>query len=1060
MKSEHFKNFHRIQGCPLVDKKRKPKEELPSNLPLKKFKKDTDKSLKSNEQATETVNKPIEDNMKGKKLKKESIQMKELENKVHSVGSKVLKSNISANINKSPNRSTSLQIDVRKGFLRQAKKVTALGKITKQVNRRKVIENIGMETQTSENTKAENVDISSIKVETTAMKDHEEIVQGESSVVVKEELKTEEAGNEDGMEVTDSKSETEEDEDSTDLDEEKKIFRETERALRSLSGEWDGFDFSADDKDKKSSKRGSRSKSKKLKSEEPEPENVEEKIEELQDEIKELHEEVTKENDDNLDDELTDLSLSVCSGIKEVVVENVVEIEVSKIIVKTETENDGEVENITDVVVTNNETVVGEGNDDDDDDVENLLRIEQQCASIQSIVARQSQDDPIVKEEEIVASEPAIKVEVKVEVKSEATEDVPCEVEPLREGSIFPEENLVFEVAMEEVACSTVEQLSEISSVVPEAEETVELCEEQVEKATVIEETIVESQPHDWPTVGLNEEIDDNIASERHPPESEFKDQQETEPMLKESEVSDVVQLGTDSTVATELALENKAISYTHETANESQDVRLVIVSPDSVKSEEESKQLSPDEAHCSDQEELVHQEEVVDEKEVAINESLGDSVVPLTPTIDGGQPVPILLKDVNNLADAKSKQTTPIFSAPMVVHVSLAQALQQHPQFASSVQFQQLHQSLQHYQLPSTSIQHIQLTNNSPQSLVIAPQQLTISPQQLNVSPQQLNVSPQQLAALSPQQLTILPQQLSASLQQLGITPQQLQQLKVSPHHQQLIVSQLSQHLAIVSAPQQQQQQQQHLTTSSPPKQPGLALAAHQMPRIVSAPLQLGIRPTALQQQQLGNGLASALQQHVAAAVSASAQQLGLAPTQDQLRLVASSQQRQQLPSAALLQQQHQLQQQASSSQQQVRLSSALAQFVLPSSMAQQQLKIVTSSQMQLQQQQHLRMVATQQNQIGSSTAVQQLLRQMQLSFNQQQAATSQQQQHQLQQLNNKSSFRLFKRLSLPSSPRLSSHHPSSDRSRLSSRPRSNHNLSRMNKHQLFQCYLQKTLQ
>ncbi len=70
-------------------------------------------------------------------------------------------------------------------------------------------------------------------------------------------------------------SELEEDDDSTDLDEDKKLIRETERALRSLSGEWEGpdpffTDFSsggegkADDiPDKKQEKKGKEKKKKK-----------------------------------------------------------------------------------------------------------------------------------------------------------------------------------------------------------------------------------------------------------------------------------------------------------------------------------------------------------------------------------------------------------------------------------------------------------------------------------------------------------------------------------------------------------------------------------------------------------------------------------------------------------------------------------------------------------------------------------------------------------------------------------------------------------------------------
>ena len=71
------------------------------------------------------------------------------------------------------------------------------------------------------------------------------------------------------------------DEDSTDLDEDKKNFREAERALRSLSGEWDGKPFSVFNKEENDAPRKKKTRAKKrdIKAKKPKKETLPPKLE-------------------------------------------------------------------------------------------------------------------------------------------------------------------------------------------------------------------------------------------------------------------------------------------------------------------------------------------------------------------------------------------------------------------------------------------------------------------------------------------------------------------------------------------------------------------------------------------------------------------------------------------------------------------------------------------------------------------------------------------------------------------------------------------------------------
>ena len=167
---------------------------------------------------------------------------------------------------------------------------------------------------------------------------------------------------------------------STDSDEDLKAIRETERALRSLSGDFDGeFDsgkpysspYSSDSKRDKS--KNSKDKSKSKKSEKKKPRKIFEEKEEL-------IEDTVFESENNTTAAIEE------PQIEESVVDNTNDESTTPDVVK----DDSQVDNIEDTTEAqedakqNNEDKKTGANLPGSDDLENLLKIELQCATLQS----------------------------------------------------------------------------------------------------------------------------------------------------------------------------------------------------------------------------------------------------------------------------------------------------------------------------------------------------------------------------------------------------------------------------------------------------------------------------------------------------------------------------------------------------------------------------------------------------------------------------------------------------------------------------------------------------
>lgn len=788
---------------------------------------------------------------------------------------------------------------------------------------------------------------------------------------------------------TESKSEAEEDADSTDLDEEKKIFKETERALRSLSGEWSEendplFDFKekGGSISKKTSHKRKRStpaalvesqveleKPENTIPKEPEP-LVNGKLEEVIEDGSVMSFEQAIEKDDVETDEKVEEELSLQMSPDDVEVDLLAPLEV--------------------VVPATN----------DDDDVENLLRIEQQCATIQSLVARQSlesppedaEDSPECAAEETTTKESDLEDVTLSQEASGASHNCIALLSPVFSVEVTIDSSK--DASLVETSASEEKQLERDDDV---SEMEVEAVEEQ--NSFLLPDTSTGISSAEAEDVGCEEDkrfLNLVVIAPLSPRCEESRNEASGSGVT----LSDIVRESVELPVEKPVKLMQPKLEPVEPNWSEMEVVETCVVSTDRVVTSD-SKVLNQDSASTVP---------ISQSTEVALpipapmplalpvtqmacitpGDGIGTVLAPTAPT----QP-----KD----APQHLRVVKPNFPAPVVVQVSLAHGVPHGQQFAPSFQLhhiqspqqlQQLQQSLQqHYQLPAQSL-----------SQTLAVQKLATSPTpQLVVAPQQFAISPQQLAAASPQQLTV-------SLQQLGMSPQQL---KMSPHHQQLIVSQLSQHLSQHATSVATSQQSVNLL--SPTQQHPLGIAsipAQQLGTITSSigatPQKLGLLATPQQLLRMAG-----VSQHLApSSVSATtSQSSGMMPSQislvsslQQIGMITAAQEQIRLASAGGAQHQQFSTSNAASApqlsasstttptavpQQVLGISSALQQFVLPNAtpQQQQQLRMVAAP---------LRMIASQQ-QLGSTTTMQQLMQaisiqQMQLSLNQQLGSTAQQ--------------------------------------------------------------------
>lgn len=791
----------------------------------------------------------------------------------------------------------------------------------------------------------------------------------------------------------DSKSEME-DGDSTDLDEEKRTIRETERALRSLSGEWeeDGSSFFRF-KDKVSSDGTNPKKSSNV-----QKKRVQAAAEVLVDcESPDMDPpaKLGLSGDDTLEVVAENETVQEVDGSS---AEDKLEISISENveneILVTETTMSCSEEEMTEEVLAPLEVVVGGSNEDDD--VENLLRIEQQCATIQSLVARQSLEDPLDEEidecdgkadrlyesdhDEVALHEsaavshnciallsPVFSVEVTIDSSkdastSESVGEKLCSCEPSE--MLDPACNDEHEsFAMSECSNEVLDQESVVETGIGDDKNFMKLVviaplSPSYEPMQDTADAAEESGIHDGEVAEVEKPVK-FIRPKLEPVEPEWSEMDVVETCIVSTNVATVI---TESKILTQEVTNTEPVS-TSDSADAPAAVTVALTS------------VTP----------AVGTESAGERK---ISETLA------LPMRDGGgltQPQ----------MDARLRIMKQNFPAPVVVQVSLGHGVSHPSQFAPSFQLhhiqspqqlQQLQQSLQqHYQLPAAAVQSLsqtlavqKLANSSTQQLVVAPQQFAITPQQLAASPQQLTVS----------------------LQQLGVSPQQLhQQLKVSPHHQQLIVSQLSQQLSQQVTSVASSQQQVNLVTAGTQQHPlGITSISAQhlqqagigaiTPGLGAATQKLGLLATPQQllrmagvSQHLASSSGTASTPAVVPASASHQTPIGLVSSlqmitaaQEQLRLAGGPQQTlaPQISTATTAS--------APSAQQVLSISNALQQFVLPNASPQQQLRMVTAP---------LRMITSQQP-LGSATTMQQLMQaisiqQMQLSLNQQLSSAQQ---------------------------------------------------------------------
>lgn len=790
-----------------------------------------------------------------------------------------------------------------------------------------------------------------------------------------------------------SKSETEEDADSTDLDEEKKIFKETERALRSLSGEWSEeneplFEFKEKGAgvSKKTGHRQKRSASAAL---------VESKLE------LERPEDAT----------LKEPEPPVNGGLEEVVEDGSVfsfeqpigkdDVEADEKVVEDEeltlqlSPDEVEVDLLAPL-----EVVVPSTNDDDD--VENLLRIEQQCATIQSLVARQSLESP----SENVEESPESGAEETMTKESDP-EDATLSREA--SGASHNCIALLSPVFSVEVTIDSSKDATLVEN--PASDDDRQLERGDAVPSQMEVEAIEEHNAFLLPDASTGSASTEDVSCEEEDkrflnlvviaPLSPCREESRNEVVGSGVVLSDIVRKAVElPAVEKPVKLMQPKLEPVEPNWSEMEVVETCVVSTDRVVSGD-SKVLNQDSAPPSTV--PISQPADVVLPMTAASTPLALPVTQMSCVAPGGGIgtvlAPLAPTQPKDGPPQQLRVVKPNFPAPVVVQVSLAHGVPHAQQFAPSFQLhhiqspqqlQQLQQSLQqHYQLPAQSL-----------SQTLAVQKLATSPtQQLVVAPQQFAISPQQLAAASPQQLTV-------SLQQLGVSPQQL---KVSPHHQQLIVSQLSQHLSqqvtsVATSHQSVNLQQHPLGIASIPAQqlggiPSSIGATQQKLGLLATPQQL-LRMAGVSQHLAQSSISATSSQ----SSMTTASQIGLVSSLQHIGMITAAQEQLRLASAGGAQHQQFSVSNAASTpqlsasstttptavpQQVLGISSALQQFVLPNAtpQQQQQLRMVAAP---------LRMIASQQ-QLGSTTTMQQLMQaisiqQMQLSLNQQLGSTAQQ--------------------------------------------------------------------
>ena len=234
----------------------------------------------------------------------------------------------------------------------------------------------------------------------------------------------------------DDKGSGDEDEDSTDQDEDRKIIRETERALRSLSGEWEGqapfFSYEntnplvenmfgeVEKEDEETGcstgKTVTLQRREEEEAEQPREEDAEDEGEEEGEE--EMEQEETEEDMDEAEPlEDADPSSPNAESLPETAE------------VGTSTENAEGAGEEEDTPSAGSDEAGQQATSMNDDAFESLLKIEQQCASIQSLVEKQSQEQS----HSTVCQEEQNPIQSGTEVEAIAMDTPPIEASPVPE---------------------------------------------------------------------------------------------------------------------------------------------------------------------------------------------------------------------------------------------------------------------------------------------------------------------------------------------------------------------------------------------------------------------------------------------------------------------------------------------------------------------------------------------------------------------------------------------------------------------------------------------------
>jgi len=673
---------------------------------------------------------------------------------------------------------------------------------------------------------------------------------------------------------------TEEDEDSMDLDEDRRMFRDTARALRSLSGEWKcdhpfpRFDETLKFPDTSGTKNVLESSKE---SNSLTQVTSKERQETVGNGLRTLKKEILAEC--VRDHEETEDVLECLFGKKEKEGQNFPEsVTAEEDIVASHIDLSEEVVEVDEPIELEAEPTPTEGpyspslgGRANDDDVENLLRIERCCATVRSMVARQTHENtddvpaietlsrpnppPLVDSRTNVIDRRMSELERFCSTTFPTTVTVDClevtldsnvsEIELMtdEDGTSLPQEEVV-QTNVDEMPLKTIivqpdgnEEDDDVEQQHPGASRNVEPTVEDIGEEVVHSWKATSNSHH---TIKVEDELRSSLACSRasDPLSSDAKSLVIPQLGFETPDLFDVSEVTSDAGKPNDL-LEGESIAESECT-------------PLAIKVEAATSRLAATKALnlnvLADVVSKPADRPLRDLKSTAeLSYSAPAGVGVLNPVSIDASPVQVhhqqLLQQLQfprqSLlpAGADSARLHAINAAaafsPVMVQVSLAQALKQHQQQFASPSFQLHHiQTPQQLQQLQQSIEAIQQQQQQLNSSGSAAQQLQV------VSQQQLTLSPQQLATL-PQPVTLSPQQLSQLQQQIRLSPQQQQQLGMlsAVQHQQL---------RFITG--QQQQQQQQSGVSSALQQPHQLRFASTNPQL--GPQLLGLSSPSLQQQ------------------------------------------------------------------------------------------------------------------------------------------------------------------------------------------------------------------